>query len=877
MGVGSIDQPSALPVPQQGQPVNNPPQTPRIHPTKDSFPNEELIIKIVYVVAAIFFTMSLTAICAAMGPAGGVVAGVVLTGLIGYGIKKNVFGSKDFLIKVGSFAKTSFQKMRASFTTPTVNPKVVAPMVYEANAPVNVVQKSEMDRESELWDIKADNSKMFTDVLNAHRSGNGIKDLDGKTDLERVDCGDKFKIRRTKYKNEITKNTIYEVNEFGKGFYNGPNFEHFFERLGLMMETALKNLPPEAHGNLNKMCEFYENQLLVCMGNSISDGIGIQEGAELSTENKNKFNEKFNAAKAVLQDAFEDFDQVLADHGAEELLVLEKQFVLERGRPTIINTFKIPGSERTFVSIQKPLLEHTQPSSIRNKEGLCNAVTTHSGYINDAGEIVITHEASRHSSTPPIAIKDPYIRQKVAAGNVYQELVQLVRNKVEDDIPVNSEQEPIELDWNNMILLTPKTVDAARNKKKVIAGAWTGEGETLMLKETLQSLYRYANRPVKVEINGQPVWVKINISAMNLGCNTAVIPTTAMGRLPNAKIQESLNAQGFMEFEIQTDNYLHKHFEDDDALSLLFNQYCQLKNYKTNQEFHEIKQYHESALKPLQERLEVEFAKEPLDKPAIDGINKEIITIQKAIRKEALKCFKNKTEAYEDRADELAAKRQEILTRLDELLSIDESGKEHYLNLKIVFMNQAEFARSIIEKDNLKPNSIMNSQAIYIDTISLMDTWVSFFCKSGEDRTGAVDNEVASRVIQRTLDVDVPFDDIRKIVYEASISRQVTRENSDAEGLQISPLFVPESIKLRIWAQKKIAKLAKGVVKRDVGIAERVGSFFGRERMTAWQRTVSTIPSEEQPLVPKPAKIGLEIEKVTGYDAYFDDDDIDDD
>lgn len=834
-----------LPPPRQSQPI----APIKIAPDYQPSPLENLAIKVVLAVSAVFIALGALTLCAALGPPGYAAAAVIIGVAVGVMIKNNVFGSRDALLKICNFAKTKFLAMKTHVQN-RLNPPPpppVEPIVLQQNAPVDPVRTS---RVTEIRNTKTMHEQELSEIYQEHLNfENGdpedIDLLDGLIRSETIKRG----VIQTQYVDPATKKVVYEFNRFEPGFDNGPSVDHFMERLSLIAQTLEKNVP---EGDSERVRKQFEDHYITRLQDALKEGVDVPIGTGFTPENQEILRTRFNAAKEVLQEAFGDASQVVASYGkTENFIDLEKELIVQRGRPTIINTFQVPGDGTVYFSAQMPLLEKTIPSSIRNQEGLCNAAMTFTGVVSDDGGLKVLHEASRHSSIPPIAIEDVLKRQCIANQNVMQELQQIVRRKVGDHPPLgNSKAYPVELDWNTMILLTPKTVDNARNKSKGWFGTWKGEGETLMLKESIKALYFYANRPVEVDVGGQKIWVKMNISAMNLGCNTAVVPNNPLGKLPNAKTVGGLNAQGFMEFEIQTDHHLKIAFEDDIELSRLFNEYCQLKEHQHNLDFFEVKKEINDQLAVLQNSLKDELDQSTPDRNIINELNGQIHALQKSLRKQAKGFYSKKLNAYETRAEEIRLKREQIDSVLqnratelkNSLEGSDDYNSDDYnlvadkikglRNAFLLLRNQAEFAQSLYNGDYRRPETVMRSQAIYIESISLMNSWVSFFCKSGEDRTGAVDIETATRVISGWKGADEKQAKIT--LFDTSISRQITRENSNAEGMQISAKLVPEEIRLRVWLHRKIAKLAKGITTRDAGFVERVKGIFGKEKRVSW-------------------------------------------
>ena len=514
--------PPVLPPPHQGkmQPIDPRQVQAGFNPS----PMETLAIRVVLVAAGIFGALALLAVCAAMGPAGYAIAAVITGAAVTYMISKNVFGSRDFLVKVGNFATSKFLAMKTAVQNRLNPPPAppVAPIALQENAPVDVASKVQAEGATEHRTTKDIHSGELTRIYQAHLEGD-LEKIDGFVKQESIQNG----VTRVRYIDPATNVVEYEFNHFEPVFYNGPSRVHFEDRLTLIAETLEHNLPEDAReGVRSKFEEYYKEQLKAVLG---VDEKLITGDETFNDENRKPLEEKFEAAKRILQEAFENASQLVSEHVKDaNFTELEKHEVVNRGRPVIINTFQVPGDSKTYFSAQKPLLDTTIPSSIRNQEGLCNAVMTFTGFVGEGENLCVLHEASRHSSIPPIAIEDPVVRQQISVGNAMQELEQLVFQKVGDRIPIdNARDNPIELDWNNMILMTPKAVDNARNRAMGLFGTWKGEGETLMLKESIRALYYYSNRPVEVDVGGQKVWVKLNVSAMNLGCNTACLLYTS--------------------------------------------------------------------------------------------------------------------------------------------------------------------------------------------------------------------------------------------------------------------------------------------------------------------------------------------------------------
>lgn len=612
----------------------------------------------------------------------------------------------------------------------------------------------------------------------------------------------------------------FKVSVFGKNAYNGPKVSDFVNRQELLHQAALKHINSyiASHGIESLLQELLENYQTKLENLPLDEG--IMRGGDFAAAEKH-FKTIHKQAEKLLAQYARDLTEVMNSDlvggspepfTLEHLQKLEKECVEERGRPTIINIYEV--EEVRFLSIQQPGNQKVIPSSIRSKEGLCNYVTTTFAKVKDDGTVDILSHGVRHSDYPPIAIKDPLKRRKIAAENCKQGLI--------DDAArlygkaTLKEGDTLQVPKRVMILLTAKRGDFARNTSFLgLFGKWRGESETTQLKESAEALSMWHGQTIETVINGVNVKIVPSISFMNLGTNEQAANLGFLGKLPTAPIQKRINAKGSEEFFQESMDFFTSQIagltRDKKELVKCYHEY---QKALTNPAIERAKDHLEEKLAKFSPRLKAAYAElytaqQPDgDKADIKKLTNEIASYEKKIGKAFVSLEKARAAHYKKNRREIAMREGVVLQHLQDdkaltafCLSITKA-QELYYNQRYK-----------------KPATVSEFQTHYLQLHMMMDNVDTYFCKSAEDRTGRENDQIEEREIFRCLRGHYPIyqDDFNFInstiaprVNQFSASRENTLQNSAAEGLQIGSRVNPASILPA--SNKRSAQMAKRVI-----------------------------------------------------------------
>lgn len=640
----------------------------------------------------------------------------------------------------------------------------------------------------------------------------------------------------------------YEVNEYKENSYNGPTTEDFIKRQELICNASKQYI--ESKKILNKDAVLkaidYLEQGIVRDLNQESfqvDWKTIQAGKEDITKDYEKSNQL--ATKRIAQfarDVQEVIDQSLGKNSfsIKDLDLSEKEYVLNRGRPTIINTFTYKGSKilhmhvpesKEYLSKNTSVGLNTIPSTIRNRLGLANYISTYGGFINPEGQVKITYQGMRHSSYPPIAIESAPIRQAIASENVKQGLKDVAYKILATNPRDTSRRDPLVIPLRSMLLFTPIIGDFLRNRSKLIAGEWTGQGEVLQFEESLLALKMFHGRTFPINLGEDVVWVKPDISLMNLGANTAAAGKGLFGALPQAPLEEAVNSRGFVEFIDEVEAVLQDAALSD-PLRKAVNELCQLEKGNLNygparDSINKLHKSKDSALRKMYAKLEKLNNKNYLSgnkslELKIEMLKHQIEKQEKTFYSAYSKLLKVMRSTYLKKRD----KNETLVASIENLFAeeINKSKtfeeKEALTLLLKISLNLYSAKKIFYLKKSRSLENVMDFQSIYIQTHSTLNNFIEFFCKSGEDRTGRIDDKVLEREIfyqtymrlpVKDQDLALDHEGLVGIVHQFSASQNTTEQNSNARGEMVSSEINPEfTAKL----DKLQASLAKRVIKQ---------------------------------------------------------------
>ncbi len=629
-------------------------------------------------------------------------------------------------------------------------------------------------------DIKAETAKKIQ---------NAIENLDGDIDQTHFE---KYGVSQQKGEIDGVK---YEINYYKKGAYNGAKTEGFIVRL----DTAYKAIREKFAGD-EKFLQIFDKLYNECKGD-------INKNCQLDVETMKDPKTSIPHYKKAHAIAEEKIAQFLTDsvhlrnsvgtQGAKpcklaDLQQMEKDYIVNHGRPVVINVFF--AGDKKFVSAQFPETKHGEalPSSVRYKDGLSNYVTTAFGELNENNQVNISYQAVRHTIITPIAIEDKHTRQAMGVNNVKQSLKDWADKKKTDKNNGDTKEQAIEVDLRTMMLLTPVVGDDfLRNKSN---GKWKGEGEYTQFKESALILASFNNQTIDIGTEGNPKWVKVSSSTMNLGVNEVAAKNTVLGGVAQGLTkllgqqgrQDALNAKGFLEFQRDINKFLG--LENKDVPKTMH----ELNNNIQN-DFSEL---HASYGQLLQ--LDKEGKNTDDIKKKIDNLTGQIEKKEKELGKLNLKQVNEFSKQYTG-GNNLKRNLNEMN---EQLKFINDPEKRDIYKLfcraKEVFLT-GDFAKS---------DTVMEFQKIYINLHSKMSNCIEFNCKSGEDRSGRVDDAVQEMELKKLLNGSISDDEIMHTIHQFSASQNNTEWNSGARGLQISAAVNDKSI---ATIDNKNSKLAKEV------------------------------------------------------------------
>jgi len=684
----------------------------------------------------------------------------------------------------------------------------------------------------------------------------------GRAQSLRVPIADQHGVKKWQ-KFELDGHTV-EVREFEQGAYNGPLMEDFRRRQQLVYKAVWGYLNDNKENirDIEKVSKqlvaldlvfdkaYKEIQLdyeQMRTGKQATDHFleVNQRQVELIAQFARDAQFIVNGALSSGEFTIDDIDR------------LEREEVLRRGRPIIVNIFTIQGQK--FFSMQTPETKDadgnrglTIPSTIRDRVGLANYVSTSFGTIDDNDTVHVDHYAIRHSSYTPIAVQNPFLRQAYALRNVRQLMTDLASVAMENQEGGDSPDDPLVIPLRSMMLLTPlKGDERYRSRKKFVAGGWTGESETQQLRESVLALSTMRDRVVPMNIKGKTVYVKLDSSFMNLGANKEAARVGPAGKIPISSIEGQINYRGYFEFLRDVEKHLLMRDMPGDCskwLRSIILEERRTTGYKSKQkelaemidgsraDLNAKKAKLESLYLQYEESGDRQIAKE------IANVRAEVLQIEKRINLQYKELYELRMKAINRNQQRIQVYQAEILNKLnDEIERAEDPEKKKELQLvRDVFENYLQ-AKAIFEsKAYRNADTVMDFQTLYLQTYEMIGMLTELFCKSAEDRTGRVDNRVQERHAFRALlgrqaarnerDDQIIDGVIAPAVHQYSASRRANDENAPgSRGLQITP-HVNQALPADI--DRALATTAKGVPKKAKELSPR-GDYPSDDRSIA--------------------------------------------
>jgi hypothetical protein len=617
-----------------------------------------------------------------------------------------------------------------------------------------------------------------------------------------------------KYKHD-KKDVI--VKTFNQDSYRGPSLRDFIIRSDMIYKLTEKKLRENNQGaELDRKLERLNQAREACV-----DLLKRECTVEPTTADQRRYDKKIKAqlsatikqATEIIQDflfqgialtapdAFEshaNLTAVLREYQADESLL-----TAEEGRPDFVNFYPnpVPGSDQKggFISVQRTI-GHTIPSTERfnrkpYENKLPNFVECGVYYKDVNGTIQPEFKGFRHSSYTPIRVENSYNRQKAAAEIVKGMLIELAKQEQLNNPNLN---QPILLNLSSLALLTPyHRTDMLIPAKE--------EYEYRQLEESYEALMFYNNREVKLSIDGKEISVQLNVTMMNAPSNPAGV-FFAKRRTPlklvHSSLEDDINTQGMSKFIQQGCSFL-----------------------KDNQFAEEMK----NIFKQDASGLEFRLAKKYETLSSTQGSH-TYFKIKQEIKQLNQQIFRLEHARIKACRDYLKTNRKSMVAFLEDLKSQNPKSNEDQV-CELFFQTLLMYFDGQVEPNQYGARFLLASQK--------MGSHADFYCKSGEDRTGRMQNMVEELCIfYRNYGYYPRYDANKKsmepedqkiqsqiavMVHEFSVSNDITGENSrGARGLQIGEgLKTNQTLPASVGDQ--MGKMAKGIYSlRHTGVQNEI-------------------------------------------------------
>lgn len=606
---------------------------------------------------------------------------------------------------------------------------------------------------------------------------------------------------------------IYDSGTVKKTFtpdsYNGPSLNDFKLRINILYAVAAERLKSDTSLSLAER----KRKLEILESKKIESVKKIEQDCQISEvplqalkSNEKDLIQKIRQATIHIQeflfqaliltkpDAFtgkSNLVKALRDYEREE-----SRLTAKIGRPNFINTYSNPfNTKDSFISVQRTLGK-TIPSTERYDEQkgvLPNFVQCGVYSKKASGEVKQEFAGYRHSSYPPIRINDDFERQKKAASIVKSMLVELTRQQVLK----GKVSQPIELNLSSLALLTPyHSTDSVLPK---------GEREHRQLSESYDALMLYHGRNISLEVDGKPFKVKLNAMMLNAPGNPLGVKASKRGslfrRLVHSRLEKNIDAQGMNQF-IQKGCVFLKKLEDASAVSLISDIekiYQKNADSLTSLKF-QLAQKHEE----LEKRINIGKDSYGDTKREVEDLKKKIFSIERQHMREFHKF---------------------VMKHRGALLEVLNSLKDKSSQSDLRQVAELFFQTLLIYVDG-KAEPIQYGSRFLLAN-QKMGNNVDFYCKSGEDRTGRMQNMLEELCIFYNNFGHYPAYDPEKksmmkedqekqarialVVNEFSVSRDIAGANTiGARGLQITESLEANK-PLPADSGNQLGKMAKGV------------------------------------------------------------------
>lgn len=607
-------------------------------------------------------------------------------------------------------------------------------------------------------------------------------------------------------KRESDQQQTIVIKRFNANSYTGPTQHDFVERLNIIYESAVKMIE-------ERFSEADASQKLAHLQTKKKRALAaIERQCTIAPIAHSELLSKESDVVATIKTATEIIGEFISeivpvlskDKEARESVVTElssteSRLAAQKGRPNFVNYYTTAPDSVQRVSTQR-VVGHAIPSTERQSAKLPNFVECGVGYMDDA-TYVSQFTGYRHSSYSAIKMEDKYQRRQADAAAAKEMIIELARQKIAQKPIHYSKDGTISLNLSSLALLSPIRGD------KLLA--LTGESEYSQLKDSYNALMMYNGRSLSLEIDGKQYKVTPTINILNVPANPhGVFISGSKSSL--VELETQINAQGMNQFIIKARKYITDP------------EYAPMKGSTRLLNLQQIIFGRKQKLVDMYEALEKikdpQLYREQYDK--IKNFSKEIFKIEVKLNNK----YKKNRPNFVEKLKKVLEERERTQAALRAATNPD---KQKELKKKIQDLEVAElvYQTILMQMDGkLEPN---HYGARYLLASQKMGDSVDFYCKSGEDRTGRMQNFIEElcefyRQYGHYPRYDVTTKQLnpedverqRKIaqyVSEFSVSRDINDQNAHgARGLQITS-GMDINTGLPNSSGDAIGKMAKGV------------------------------------------------------------------
>lgn len=656
-----------------------------------------------------------------------------------------------------------------------------------------------------------------------------------------------------------------EIRYFNRDSYHLVKVEDFIVRANSLYKAAILLVNSSESDDLSKKdlltwLEHRKNFII----NQLRNDCSLEPEKMRSQDRNEYFKKRFKLAEGHLKQFVYDMAYAINNNTKKDIEKIYKAFskaettiVTQEGRSNLLHIYPIHlpnGTTQTAVSASQTMGSITYPSTDRKQKIPANFIKTTIGHVNEQGEFISDMQAYRHSSPIPIAIAGPRIaipgtdaaklnteRKIVRREASYQQMLNVLEAMTRETLTgknlADYQNQPLVLNIATMTLLTPNKGDGLRGP----------ESETRQLRETYMAYQMVRNQALHFNIDGVGVKVKVNIDHMNG-------PANSLMRYPLDSLQEQINYQGFVEF---TENFYN--FVNNSFINVVNDPMVHTMNIQAV--LNQIKQFADNYNKDTglsRLKADLENLKEKFNLPSkysnlqiIQENYIEALAANDAVKQEKLADeYEKKLAEIRDNEEVLTSKYKVINTYLtkvnkEQLSNIYENIVAVFQDNKVKDYLKSEEGKSIKALLNvvqlyldckelyhsgkyLKQEYGYQLQSRFIAANTLMNSIPVWFCKSAEDRTGALQISIESYYIFMremgyfpTIKTSENISDLEKIAlekaHEFSISREITTQNAPgARGLQQTNSLGNNKYLDVSTFDSPVGKIAKGILKTEL-------------------------------------------------------------